>query len=119
MDGIVLDRDTNPNATLIYNPRNKPFYRPDSCRIDPQQLPSLVYPTISYDGGLSCSLYRDSNPAMAEQFPPGTRVEKLDSASSTMESGIVMDIPLDPSQPHDKQAYMVQFDDGTSLSVLT
>jgi len=41
---------------------------------------------------------------MAEQFPPGTRVEKLDPASNMMKSGTVMDIPLDPSQLHDKQA---------------
>jgi len=54
---------------------------------------------------------------MEEPFPPGTSIEKLDPASNTMKSSTMMDIPLGPTQPRDKQVYIIQFDDGTSLSL--
>jgi hypothetical protein len=56
MDGIIVGRLSTSNALLVYNPRNKQYYEPDSCRIDSYRLPSLVYHNIKYDGGLFCQL---------------------------------------------------------------
>ncbi len=56
MDGIAVGRSPTSNALLVYNPRTKSYYKPDSYRLDPYRLPSLVYPSLTYDGGLFCSL---------------------------------------------------------------
>ena len=101
MDGIAIGRSPTSNALLVYNPRNKRYYEPDSYKLDPYRLPSSVYPSIKYDGGLFCSLLRDDNPAMEEPFPPGTRVEDVDSYSNVTKSGTVMDVPMsNPESPH-------------------
>jgi hypothetical protein len=52
MDRIVIGRSPTSNALLVYNPRNKKYYKPDSYQIDPYCLPGLVYPDIKYNGGL-------------------------------------------------------------------
>ncbi len=75
MDGIVIGCPPTSNALLVYNPCNKLYYKPDSYHLDPYPLPSLVYPSIKYDGGLFVSLLRDDNPQFEEKYPPGTRVE--------------------------------------------
>ncbi len=94
MDGIVIGRSPTSNALLIYNPRNKQYYKPDSYRIDQYRLPGLAYPDIKYDSGLFCSLIRDDNPQFEEKYPPGTRVERIDPSTNTLVSGTVMDIPF-------------------------
>ena len=81
------------NVLLVYNPRTK-YYKPDSYRLDPYRLPSSVYPSLTYNGGLFYSLYRDANPLMEETYPPGTRVECIDPSSQMLLAGTVIDIPL-------------------------
>ena len=56
MDGIVIGRSPTSKALLVYNPRNKQYYEPDSYRLDPYHLPGLAYPSIKYDGGLFVNL---------------------------------------------------------------
>ena len=97
MDGTVLGRSTASNTLLVYNPRNKSYYQPDSYKIDPYRLPGSIYPTIKYDGGLFCSLYWDTAPLHDEPFPPGTRVECQDPVTRVLQAGTVMDIPMDSS----------------------
>ncbi len=94
MDGIAVGRSPTSNALLIYNPLMKSYYKPDSYRLDPYQLHSLVYPSLTYDGGLFFSLYRDNNTLMEEKYPPGTRIERIDPTTNMLLAGTVMDIPL-------------------------
>jgi hypothetical protein len=75
MNGIAIGCSPTSNAMLVYSPWTKKYYKPDSYCLDPYQLPSSVYPTLRYDGGLFCSLLRDENVPMEELYPPGTRVE--------------------------------------------
>ena len=67
MDGIIIGRSLTSNALLVYNPWNKPYYEPDSYRIDSYCLPASVYADMKYDGGLFCSLLRDDNPSFKEK----------------------------------------------------
>ena len=114
MDGIVIGRSPTSNALLVYNPRNKQYYEPDSYRIDSYRLPGSVYRDVKYDGGLFCSLLRDDNPAVEELYPPGTRVERIDPASHMLLAGTVMDIPFpDGGAP----SYTILFDNGTTTSI--
>ena len=46
MDGIVVGHSPTSNALLVYNPRNKKYYEPDSYRLDPYRLPGSAYPSI-------------------------------------------------------------------------
>ncbi len=94
MDGIAVGRSPTSNALLDYNPRTQQYYEPDSYRLDLYRLPSSVYPSLTYDGGLFCLLYRDDNPSMEELHPPGTRVKRLDPSTNMLIAGTVMDIPL-------------------------
>jgi hypothetical protein len=68
MDGIVIGRSPTSNALLVYNTH----YDPDSYCIDPNRLPTLVYPNIKYNGSLFCYFICDENPHMEENYPPGT-----------------------------------------------
>ncbi len=68
MDRIAIGRSPTSNAMLVYSPRTKKYYKPDSYRLDPYRIPSLVYPTLRYDGGLFCSLLRDENVPMEELY---------------------------------------------------
>jgi hypothetical protein len=43
MDGIIIGRSLTSNAILVYNPRNKQYYEPDSYRLDPYRLPGSEY----------------------------------------------------------------------------
>jgi len=115
MDGIIVGRSPTSNAILVYNPRNQRYYEPDSYKIDPYRLPSSVYPTVVYDGGLFVSLHRGDTPVISEPYPPGTRIEEPSSSNeSVTRSGTVMDIPLDPTS---SPQYLVLFDDGTTKSI--
>ena len=114
MDGILLGRSPTSNAILVYNPRNQKYYEPDSYKINPYRVPSSVYPTIKYDGGIFVSLHRDNNPAISKPYSPGTRVLAVDSSSGQSLDGTVMDIPFNPKL---SPQYLVIFDDGTSRAV--
>ena len=72
MDGIILGRSPTSNAILVYNPRNQRYYEPDSYKFDPYCVPSSVYPTIKYNGGLFVSLHHNNNAAISKPYPPGT-----------------------------------------------
>jgi hypothetical protein len=65
VDGIVIGRSPTSNAILVYNPRNQRYYKPDSYKFDPYHIPSSVYPTIKYNGGLFVYLHRNNNPPSA------------------------------------------------------
>jgi hypothetical protein len=116
MDGIAVGRSPTSNALLVYNPRKKKYYKPDSYRLDPYRLPSLVYPSPTYDGSLFCLLYRDDNSLMEERYPPGTRVEQIDPTTHMLLAGTVMVIPLH-SNPTGLAMYLNLFDNGTSASI--
>jgi hypothetical protein len=57
MDGILIGRSPTSDAILVYNPRNQKYDEPDSYCLDLYRLPSLVYPTMKYDGGLFVLLH--------------------------------------------------------------
>ncbi len=114
MDGIVLGRSPNSNRILVYNPRNQRHYEPDSYRIDPYRLPSLVYPIIQYNGGLFVSLHRDDIPSISEPYPPGTQVLNVNPTSGLTHAGTIMDIPFDATtSPH----YLILLENGTTRSI--
>jgi hypothetical protein len=96
MDGIIVGRLSILNALLVYNPRNKQYYEPNSYPIDSYRLPSLVYHNIKYDGSLFCHLLYDNNPPVEEPYPPGTRVERVDPTFNRLLAGTVMDIHSPP-----------------------
>ena len=116
MNGIAIGCSPTSNALLVYNPRAKQYYEPDSYRLDPYQLPSLVYPSLSYNGGLFCLLYRDSNPHMEEEYPPGTCIKRINPTTNMLLAGTVMDIPLH-SDPDGLAMYLILIDNGTSASI--
>jgi hypothetical protein len=122
MDGIVFDRSPTSNALLVYNLRNKQNYKPDSHHLDPYCLPSLVYPSIKYDGGLYVSLLCNDNPQFEEKYPPGTRVERIDPGTNMLISGTFMDIPFPinvsgSSKDSTDLPYTILFDDGTTAFI--
>ncbi len=100
MDGVIVGRSPTSNALLVYNPRNKQYYKPDSYRIDFYRLPGSMYPMLTYDGGLFVNLLRDSNPPYEEKYPPGTRVERIDLSKSMLLAVTVMDIPFPSLYDH-------------------
>jgi hypothetical protein len=111
MDGIIIGCSPMSNAILVYNPRNQRYYEPDSYKFDPYCVPSSVYPTIKYDGGLFVSLHCNGNPAISEPYPPGKRVLDINSSLGQTLAGTVMNIPLDPvSSPQ----YLIMFNNGTT-----
>jgi hypothetical protein len=116
MDGIAIGRSPTSNALLVYNPQTKRYYGPDSYHLDPYRLPSSVYPSLKYNGGLFCSLYHDENPPVEELYPPGTRVERVDPTTNMLLTGTVMDIPL-LTDLLGSLLYQILFDNGTSASI--
>jgi hypothetical protein len=122
MDGIVIGRSPTSNALLVYNPRNKQYYKPDSYHLDPYCFPSLVYPSIKYDGGLFMSLLCNNNPQFEETYPPGTQVERINPGTNMLILGTVMDIPFPikvsrSSKDSTDLLYTILFDDGTTASI--
>ena len=117
MDGIAIGRSPTSNAMLVYSPCTKRYYEPDSYRLDPFHLPSLVYPDLHYDGGLFCSLVCDGSAPMEELYPPGMRVERINPTSQLLIAGTVMDIPLS-ADVLGSPSYLILFDNGTSASIL-
>ena len=77
----------------------------------------ICYPTLKYDGGLFCHLYRDGAPSQDEAYPPGTRVERFHPDLKVMRSGTVMDIPLSLSEPDESKTYLIQFDDSSTVRI--
>jgi hypothetical protein len=116
MDGIAVGRYPTSNALLVYNLQTKQYYKPDSYQLDPYRSPSPVYPSLTYDGGLFCLLYRDANPHMEEKYPPGTSVKRINPTTNRLMAGTVMDIPLH-SNPDGLAMYLILFDIGTSASI--
>jgi hypothetical protein len=123
INGIVFGCSPTSDALLVYNPRNKQYYEPDSYRMDPYRVPGLAYPNIRYDGGLFCSLLCDDNPHYEEKYPPGTRVKRMDPATNMLLSVTVMDIPFSvnvsnaSSTDAHNRPYMILFDNGTTASI--
>ena len=73
MDGLAIGPSPTSNTMLVYSPQTKQYYEPDSYCLDPYRLPFLVYPTLKYDEGFFCLLYRDVNVSTEELYPLGTR----------------------------------------------
>jgi hypothetical protein len=116
MDGIAIGRSPRLNALLVYNPWTKCYYEPDSYCLDPYRLPSSVYPSLKYDGGLFCSLFCNKNVPVEELYPPGTWVEPMDPAINMLLAGTVMDIPL-LTATSGSTLYQILFNNGTLASV--
>ena len=116
MDGIAIGCSPTSNAVLVYNLRTKHYYEPDSYQLDPFCLPSLVYPSLKYDGGLFCSLLWDKNVSTEEPYSPGTRVKHLDPSSNMLLAGTVMDILLSKDSLG-SPSYQILFDNGTLASI--
>jgi hypothetical protein len=119
MDGVVVGRSPTLNALLVYNLRNKQYYKPDSYQLNSYRLPTSVYPDGRYDGGLFCSLLHDNDPSMEEKYPPGTRVERMDPSTNILVAGTVMDIPIShyTLETSAKPSYTILFDNGMTLSI--
>ena len=90
MDGIVLGRSPTSNAILVSNPRNQRYYEPDSYKINPYRLPSLVYPTIRYDGGRVFASLRMGGVAIDSALQVGFMLRALLSSYH----GVVQDFRL-------------------------
>jgi hypothetical protein len=114
LDSIIVGRSPTSNAILVYNPCNQHYYKPDSYRLDPYRLPSLVYPTIVCNGSLFISLHRDDSSPISKPYPPGTQVKDFNKSTNVVRSDTVMDIPMDATL---SQHYLIQFDDATTKSV--
>jgi hypothetical protein len=114
LDRILIGQSATSTAILAYNPCNQKNYEPDSYRIDPYRLPSLVYPTIKYNSGLIVSLHRDEVASISKPFPPGTGVADVHPTMGKTRSGTVMDIPFDPDL---SLHYILLCNDSTSLSI--
>ncbi len=122
MDGIVTGHFPTSNALLVYNPRNKQYYKLDSYCLDSYRLPTLVYPDVKYNGGLFSSLVCSDNPAMEEKYPPGTHVEWIDPATNMLPARRVMDIPFlmtesNSGGPVHNGSYSILFNNGTSALI--
>jgi hypothetical protein len=117
MDCIAIGCSPTLNTMLVYNLRTKQYYEPNSYRLDPYRLPSLVYPSLKYDGGLFCSLFWDENVPVEELYPPCMQVKRLDPATNMLLVGMVMDIPL-LTAPLGSALYHILFNNGTSASIL-
>jgi hypothetical protein len=61
LNEIVIACSFTLNAILVYTSWNQQYYEPDSYRLDASHIPSTVYPTNVYDGGLFVSLHRDDS----------------------------------------------------------
>jgi hypothetical protein len=101
---------------MKYNPWTKRYYKPNSYCLDPYPLPSSVYPSLKYDGGLFCSLLCGENVPVEELYPPGTRVKRMDPATIMLLVGKVMDIPLSTA-PSGSTLYQVLLNNGASASI--
>jgi hypothetical protein len=116
MDGIAIGCSPTSNAMLVYNPRTKHYYEPDSYCLDPYRLPSLVYPTLNYDEGLFCSLYHDNDVPPEELYPTGMWVEQVNPTTNMLLAGTVMNIPLSTALLG-SSSYQILFDNGTLASI--
>jgi hypothetical protein len=115
-DGIAIGHSPMLNAFLVYNLWTKCYNKLDSYSLGPYCLPSLVYPSLKYDGVLFCSLLHDKNVPVEELYPIGTQVERMDPASNMLLVGMVMDIPLSAALSG-STSYQVLFNNGTLASI--
>ncbi len=58
-------------------------------------------------------------PCFEGKYPPGTRVERINTSTNRLLAGMVMDIPfpVSPSEANSQQSYLILFDNGTTASV--
>jgi hypothetical protein len=119
MDGVVIGCSPTSYAIIVYNPKNRQYYKLDSYCLDSYCLPGSVYPTLKYNGGLFCLLLRNNNPSFEEKYPPGTQVKRIDPSTNMLLAGTVMDIPfpLDPSGDGSVPLYTILFNNGTMASI--
>ena len=122
MDGVIIGRSPTSNALLVYYPRNKQYYEPDSYWIESYRLPCSIYRDLKYDSGLFCSLDCDENPPIEELYPPGTWVERINPTSHMLLARTVMDIPISDASPSadsstSSPSYTILFDNRTSASI--
>ncbi len=111
---MAIGRSPTSNACLVHNPQTKKYYEPESYRLDPYWLPSLVYPNLKYNSRLFFSLYCNKNPFVEEPYPPGMQVERLDPSTKMLLAGTVMDIPLSTDSKGLPMSQIL-FDNGISL----
>ena len=64
MDGIIVGCCPDSNTAPVYSPRNKNFYQPVSCPIDPHRMPSSVYSNTTYNMGYSMPSAGATSPAL-------------------------------------------------------
>jgi hypothetical protein len=62
MDGIVIGLSTTSNALLVYNPRNRQYYKPDSYQINPYCLPHWYMPTSNTMVVFSATCFKTTIP---------------------------------------------------------
>jgi hypothetical protein len=122
MGDIIVGHSPTSNALMIYNPRNKQYYKPDSYRLDRYHFSGSAYLSIKYDNGLFVNLLRDNNLQFKEKYPPGTCMERVSPATNMPVSGTVMDIPFPIEVPDSTTdmadlPYTILFDDDTTASI--
>ncbi len=116
INGISIGRSPTSKALLVYNPRAKTYYEPDSYHVSPYWLLFLVYPQLQYNGGFFCYLLGDKNPTMEEPYPPGTWVKCLNPNTNLLLAGTVISIPLSLDNSG-SPLYLILFDNGTAALI--
>jgi hypothetical protein len=128
LDGIAVGRDDRTNTIVFYNPLTKSYYRPPAFRLDEGRLPATNFPSLKYDGGLTCGSYRDRTDPVPKPFPPGTRVS-IERDDDPSRRGTVQTVPaiwsstvsssadMGELAPEDDARYTILFDDGTQANV--
>ena len=113
---------------IFYNPLTKSYYRPPAFCLDEGRLPATNFPSLKYDGGLTCGSYRDRTDPVPEPFPPGTRVS-IERDGMPTRRGTVQIVPAiwsstisssannDEGAPDDEARYTILIDDGTQENV--
>ena len=92
MDGIAVRCSPRSNALLVYSPRNKKFYGPETYRLNHYQIPGSMYLDNNYDG--CCSIILSRMELRPETYPPSTRIVQEDQTKRSIRLGSVMDIIL-------------------------
>jgi hypothetical protein len=119
MNGVVIGCSLTSIVLMVYNPRNRQYYEPDSYCLDSYCLLGSVYPTLKYDGGLFCFLFQDNITSFEEKYSPGMQVKRIDPSTKMLLADTIMDIPflLDPSGNSSVLLYTILFDNSTTASI--
>ena len=128
LDGIPFGRNDRTNTIVFYNPLTRSYYRPPAFRLSEGRFPATNFPSLKYDGGLTCGLYQDRTDPIPEPFPPGTRVS-INSHDKPSGRGTIQLVPTPWSSSissanndeglavDDDMRYTVLFDDGVSENI--